>query len=110
VIEAITAIVVALISASHLWDRRRTRQSQQRVESKQDVVLQKITTNHGLEPYQYLELIGSMDGKIDLVIARQRAATYAQAENHLALEQRIDEVQGALKDHVTVGHRGQTGL
>lgn len=109
-IEAVTAIVVALISAGHLWDRRRTRQSQQRVEDKQDVVLHKITTNHGLEPYQYLELIGEMDQKIDLVIARQRAATYAQAEGHLRLEGKIEAVQSNLKDHVTVGHGGRTGL
>jgi len=55
-IESITAIIVALIGASHLWDRRRNK----RVEDKQDVVLGKISTNHGKEPWQYLEMIAEI--------------------------------------------------
>jgi len=106
VIEAITTIIVALIGASHLWERRRTRQSNERVEQKQDVVLNKIQTNHGLEPRQYLEMIGTIDQKVDLVIARQRAATYAQAEGNLRLEAQVDDVKRSLAEHVTVGHVG----
>lgn len=81
-LESITAIAVALISASHLWDRRRTKS----VEQKQDVLIKKISTNHGLEPHQYLELIGRIDHKVDLIGANLQASTQTVA----GVDRRID--------------------
>jgi hypothetical protein len=87
ILASITPIIVALIGASHLWTRR----SHKRVEQKQDDVLRKLTTNHGLEPHQYLEMIGTIDHKVDLLSANVAASTRTLAGIGRKLDRHLDD-------------------
>mgnify|MGYP001291719018 CR=1 FL=1 len=104
----LTAIIVAFLSASHIWDRWRSRRQQEerdsRLEAKQDQVLRKLHTNHGKEPGQYLEMIADIKADLGLMRAQLASTSRLQAEELAKLKVRVDQVAHDLAEHVTVGH------
>lgn len=67
-----------------------------------DSLTEKVQTNHGLEPREYLEMIAEVSVKLDMVAAGQHAVvglivehTAQDERNFAALEQKIEALSAA---------------